>query len=78
MSNDYWLGQATEAAAQLDLARVRTQELEEAIEEIKKMTLNHDLIRSTNGNVYASVSPKKLGDVLAKLDPEWVFTGKKI
>jgi len=78
MSNDYWLVQATETAGQLDTARLRIQELEEAIDEIKRLTLNHDLIRSTNGNVYASVSPKKLGDILVQLDPDWVFSVKKV
>jgi len=68
MTDNYWLNQACSNAADLEKALNRVDKLETVIEEIKLLMQNHDVIACTNGNKYASVSPKKLNEVLEKLE----------
>lgn len=77
MSDYYWLNQACSTAAQLDLAYSKLDKFETFFEEIRKMTLNHDVIACTNGNRYASVNPKKLGVELAKIKEDWATPDDK-
>lgn len=66
-----WLLQASSAQAELENLRARMERLEIFYQEVKDMCLHHDVVKCTDGNVYASVSPRKLGDALTKVDAEW-------
>jgi hypothetical protein len=66
-----WITVAAQYEAELDVARNKLHKLEAFFKEVSFLTANHDAIRATNGNVYASVSPKKLGESLAKVDENW-------
>jgi len=69
--SEEWLYQATSTQAELDIARRKIELLEQFYRNIVELTINHDFIESKDGHDYASVSPQKLGDLLAKVDPEW-------
>lgn len=66
-----WQYLAASTEAELDIARVKLGRLEMFYNEIKKLTLNHDVVISVDGNEYASVSPRKLGEALSKVNEEW-------
>ena len=68
MTDNYWLNQACNNAAELDNAYTKRAKFEIVIDEIKTLMQNHDVIACTNGNKYASVSPKKLSEILEKLN----------
>lgn len=70
MSDD-WLYKYSEAQANLENAQSRLSRLETFYNEIIEMTINHDVVRSIDGNEYASVSPKRISEALAKVTPRW-------
>lgn len=70
MSDD-WLYKYSETQANLENAQSRLNKLETFYNEIIEMTINHDVVRSTNGNEYASVSPKRISEALVKVNPKW-------
>ena len=69
--DNYWLNQACSTQAKLDNANTEIEQLREFVKEVKSLTEKYDVIACTNGNRYASVSPKKIHDVIRKIDPEW-------
>lgn len=66
-----WLLQASSAQAELENLRARMERLEMLYLEVKELCIHHDVVKCTDGNVYASVSPRKLGDALSKVNEEW-------
>ena len=66
-----WQYLAAKSEAELDIAQVKLGRLEILYNEVKQLTLNHDVVISVDGNEYASVSPRKLGDALSKVNTEW-------
>lgn len=78
MSNEsHWMSFALSKEADLDIALRKLSKLETFFEEIKEMTLKHDVISCINGNDYASVSPNKIGKALAKVREDWAVTDGK-
>ena len=73
-----WMYQASSAQAELETLRARMERLEMFYLEARELCLHHDVVRCTDGNVYASVSPRKLGDALTKVNPEWYDAKKYI
>lgn len=71
-----WMYQASSAQAEVENLRARMERLEILYREVSDLCLNHDVVECSNGNVYASVSPRKLGDALARVDKEW-YDAKK-
>jgi hypothetical protein len=69
--DNYWLSEACNTQAKLDHAQTKIAQLEAFVNEIKSLTVTHDVIACTNGNRYASVSPKKIHDVIRKIEPDW-------
>lgn len=70
MSDD-WLYKYSEAQAQLENAQSRLSKLETFYREMIEMTINHDAVNSIDGNQYASVSPSKIAEALAKVNSKW-------
>jgi hypothetical protein len=73
-----WLSQAAEAEAKLDNARIQLELYEKVLKEIARLTVDHDIIVSLNGNEYASVSPRKLGESLAVVKADWYVLDKPL
>jgi hypothetical protein len=72
MSNEsYWMGIALSKEADLDIAYRKIEKLEHFFKEICELTVNHDVISCINGNDYASVSPRKIGEALIKVKEDW-------
>lgn len=69
--SSYWIGKALQYEADLDVTRQRLHKLEVFYKAVARLTLNHDVVNSTDGNEYASVAPSKLGPLLETIDPEW-------
>lgn len=73
MSEDgsYWIHKSLAHEAELDVARNKMYKLERFYDAVVQLTLNHDVIRSVDGNEYASVAPSALGALLETIDPKW-------
>lgn len=67
-----WMYEATNLQAQLENARSEIDTLRKFYKSVAKLTLEHDVITSVNGNQYASVSPSKLGELLETIDLRWI------
>jgi hypothetical protein len=66
-----WMVISAEAEAKLDNALRELDKLKSFYDEVINLTVRHDVIESTNGNEYASVSPKNLAKALAAVDENW-------
>lgn len=66
-----WQYLAAKSEAELDIAQTKLGRLEMFYDEVKKLTLNHDVVISVDGDEHACVSPRKLGDALSKVNAEW-------
>lgn len=73
MSEDgsYWLHKSLAHEADLDVTRGKLYQLEQFYREVARLTAQHDVIVSVDGNEYASVSPARLGALLEKIDRDW-------
>jgi len=73
MSEDgsYWIHKSLAHEADLDVTRNRLYKLETFYKAVAQLTLNHDVIRSIDGDEHASVAPSKLGPLLEEIDPKW-------
>lgn len=75
--DNYWLSEACRAQSEIDALYTKLARYEDFFEEVVKLTVKHDVIACTNGNRYASVSPKKLGAELAKIKEDWATPNGK-
>lgn len=66
-----WLLQASNAQAEIDHLRLRLERLEKFYQEVQHLCLHHDVVHCVDGNAYASISPRKLNDVLSNVDENW-------
>jgi hypothetical protein len=71
MNENYWILQASNAQAEIELLRAHTEKLEKFYKEVSELCIKHDVVHSIDGNSYASVDPRKLGDLLATINKEW-------
>lgn len=68
---DMWMNSALAAEAELDITRRKLHLLEKFFLDVADLTLNHDVAYNESGEEIASVSPRKLGQLLETINPEW-------
>jgi hypothetical protein len=68
---DMWLNSALASEAELDITRRDLWVLKKFFSAVGDLTLHHDVAYNAQGEEIASVSPRKLGELLATIDPNW-------
>jgi hypothetical protein len=68
---DMWLNSALASEAELDIARRDLWTLKKFFRAVGDLTLHHDVAYNEHGKEIASVSPRKLGELLATINPNW-------
>lgn len=71
MSGDMWLSSALANEAELDIARQEIWKLKKFFLAVGNLTLHHEVAYNEHGEEVASVSPRKLGELLETIDPNW-------
>ena len=66
-----WISSALFNEAELDNARQEIWKLKKFFSAVGDLTLHHDVAYNTQGEEIASVSPRKLGELLETIDPNW-------
>lgn len=69
--SDMWLSAALSNEAELDNARQEIWKLKKFFLAVSDLTLHHEVAYNEHGEEVASVSPRKLGELLETIDPNW-------
>ena len=69
--SDMWLNSALANEAELDNARQEIWKLKKFFLAVADLTLHHEVAYNEHGEEVASVSPRKLGELLETIDPNW-------
>jgi hypothetical protein len=72
-----WLVVSAETQAKLEDTQNELRKYKKFYQEVIRLTIDHDVIESINGNDYASISPRKMAEVLATIDENWFYNRDK-
>ena len=69
--SEMWLNSALAREAELDIANRKLHELQKFFSAVCDLTSQHDTAYNEHGEEIASVSPRKLGELLETIDANW-------